>query len=49
MRSGLWATTARLMADRKIGCLPVLEDGSLVGIVTETDVLRYFAALPFDG
>ena len=40
---------ARLMAEHKIGCLPVLEDGSLVGIVTETDVLRYFAALPFDG
>jgi acetoin utilization protein AcuB len=40
---------ARLMADRKIGCLPVLEGGSLVGIVTETDLLRYFAAMPFDG
>ncbi len=40
---------ARLMAEHKIGCLPVLEDGSLVGIVTETDLLRYFAAMPFDG
>jgi CBS domain-containing protein len=34
---------ARVMADRKIGCLPVLEDEKLLGIVTETDVLRYFA------
>lgn len=36
---------AGVMADRKIGCLPVLEDGDFVGIVTETDVLTYFAAL----
>ncbi len=39
-------TAARLMAERKIGCLPVLEDGRLVGIITETDVLGYFATLP---
>ncbi len=31
---------ARLMADRKFGCLPVSENGKLVGIVTETDLLR---------
>jgi len=37
---------AKLMAERKIGCLPVLEKGKFVGIVTETDVLRYFASLP---
>jgi acetoin utilization protein AcuB len=30
---------ARLMRDRKIGGLPVLEGGRLVGIVTETDLL----------
>ncbi len=36
---------ARLMAEKKIGCLPVLRDGSLVGLVTATNVLRYFAAL----
>jgi CBS domain-containing protein len=36
---------AHLMAEGKIGCLPVVEDGKLVGIVTETDVLRHFAAL----
>lgn len=34
---------AKLMAERKIGCLPVLDAEKLVGIVTETDVLRYFA------
>jgi len=34
---------ARLLAERKIGCLPVVDAGSLVGIVTETDVLAYFA------
>ena len=37
---------AQLMADRKIGCLPVLKADAFVGIVTETDVLRYFAELP---
>jgi CBS domain-containing protein len=32
---------ARLMADKKIGCLPVLSDGTLVGLVTTTNILRY--------
>jgi acetoin utilization protein AcuB len=27
--------------EKKIGCLPVLEGEKLVGIVTETDILRY--------
>lgn len=31
----------RLMLEHKIGCLPVVERGALVGIVTETDLLRY--------
>ena len=31
---------ARLMIEHKIGCLPVLEDDRLVGIVTETDMLQ---------
>ena len=31
---------ARLMIDHKIGCLPVMEDDRVVGIITETDVLR---------
>lgn len=36
---------AAAMASRKIGCLPVVDGGRLVGIVTETDLLRYFADL----
>jgi CBS domain-containing protein len=31
---------ARLMMEKKIGCLPVLEGPKLVGIVTETDMLK---------
>jgi acetoin utilization protein AcuB len=33
---------ARLMLDRKIGALPVLDGDELVGIITETDLLRAF-------
>ncbi len=33
---------ARLMLDHKIGALPVVDGGRIVGIVTETDVLRAF-------
>mgnify|MGYP003576250701 CR=1 FL=1 len=33
---------ARLMATQKISALPVTEDGRLMGIVTETDVLELF-------
>lgn len=36
---------ARLMADKKIGGLPVLKDGGLVGVITETDVFRAFLEL----
>ncbi|HET6305474.1 MAG TPA: CBS domain-containing protein, partial [Myxococcota bacterium] len=36
---------ALVMAERKIGCLPVLEGEELVGMVTETDLLRYFAGV----
>jgi len=32
----------QLMHDHKIGCLPVLEEGKLYGIITETDVLAHF-------
>lgn len=35
------ADAARLMLERKIGCLPVVEDGRLVGILTESDFLRF--------
>jgi acetoin utilization protein AcuB len=30
---------ARIMVDHKIGCLPVLRDGTLVGIITDIDLL----------
>ena len=33
---------ARLLVEKRIGALPVTEDGTLVGIVTETDVLLLF-------
>lgn len=34
---------ARVMLEHKIGALPVLEGLKLVGIVTETDIVRAFA------
>jgi CBS domain-containing protein len=34
---------ARLIIERKIGCLPVVEKGKLVGIISETDLLRVIA------
>jgi len=34
---------ARMMMERKIGCLPVVEGEKLVGIVTETDLVRLVA------
>lgn len=39
------AEAARLMADKKIGCVPVIDDGRLVGLVTTTDILRYVEGL----
>jgi acetoin utilization protein AcuB len=33
---------AVLMLDHKIGALPVVDNGQLVGIITETDLLRAF-------
>ncbi len=37
---------ARLMMERKIGCLPVLEGPKLVGIVTESDMLKLIIDMP---
>lgn len=34
---------ARVMIERRIGCLPVVEGEKLVGIVTETDLVRLVA------
>lgn len=47
MQRDVWTITssapalsaARLMRDHKIGCLPVVDDGALVGILTATDLL----------
>ncbi len=36
---------ARIMADRKIGGLPVVRDGVPVGIITETDLFKLFLEL----
>jgi acetoin utilization protein AcuB len=36
---------ARIMADNKIGGLPVVENGNLVGIITETDIFKVFLEL----
>jgi CBS domain-containing protein len=40
---------ARLMADHKIGCLPVVDEDSLVGMITETDVLCWVAGVVREG
>jgi acetoin utilization protein AcuB len=36
---------AKLLYEHRIGCLPVMEKDSLIGILTETDVLRSFVEL----
>ncbi|MDH5490733.1 MAG: CBS domain-containing protein [Myxococcales bacterium] len=36
---------AELMLDEKFGCLPVVEDGRLVGILTEADFVAYVLRL----
>jgi len=36
---------ARIMADNKVGGLPVLRDGHVVGIITETDLFKIFLEL----
>ena len=36
---------ARIMADSKIGGLPILRDGDLAGIITETDLFKIFLEL----
>ena len=37
---------ARIMVDHKIGALPVLDGERLLGIITETDLLRAFVESP---
>ncbi len=36
---------ARIMADNKIGGLPVMRDGKLVGIITESDLFKIFTEI----
>ncbi len=33
---------ARVMVDRRIGCLPVVENDKLIGIISDTDIFRVF-------
>lgn len=51
-REVVWVTedmpieeAARLMVDKKIGGLPVLRDGYVVGMITETDLFKVFLEL----
>ena len=37
---------AQVMAENRIGCLPVVEGDDLVGLITATDMLLYFAGRP---
>ena len=36
---------AHLMAEKKIGCVPIVSAGTLTGLVTTTDILRYVEEL----
>ena len=36
---------ARIMADSKIGGMPVMRDGKVVGMITETDLFKIFLEL----
>ena len=38
---------ARLMLDKKIGCLPVVEKERLVGLISESDLVRLIAQCKF--
>lgn len=42
--TSIW-DAARLLLDHKVGGMPVVDDGQLVGIVTTIDLLRAFVAL----
>lgn len=40
----LVASAAKLMVERKVGCLPVVSNGLLVGIVTKGDMVKLLAS-----
>jgi CBS domain-containing membrane protein len=41
---GQWLSeAAQMMFENKYGCLPVVEDSRVVGILTESDFVRFFA------
>jgi CBS domain-containing protein len=42
----LLANAAQTILENKFGCLPVVDGGLLVGILTEADFVRYVAATP---
>ena len=33
-----------IMLEKKIGCLPVIEDDALIGMVTESDIMEYYVS-----
>jgi CBS domain-containing protein len=39
---------ALIMAESRIGCLPVLDGDQLLGMITETDILRWVAGVAGD-
>jgi CBS domain-containing protein len=39
---------AHVMYDRKVSCLPVVDDGRLIGVITRADVLRVFGRTDAD-
>jgi acetoin utilization protein AcuB len=36
---------ARVLIDKKIGCVPVMRDGTMVGLITETDIFEAFVEI----
>jgi acetoin utilization protein AcuB len=40
------AEAAQLMVEHKVGGLPVIDDGKLIGIITETDLCRLLMSQP---
>jgi acetoin utilization protein AcuB len=40
---------ARFMIEKKIGCLPVLQDDKLVGIITDTDIFETYVEIAGGG